>query len=255
MLKHRCATVRAERGRLRAADSTVATEASPGDIGGTPILAADRGNALLKDMKSAGEASISRLHVAEARGGAEGDSIARALMARVVQRDQYAFAMLAERHTPTALGLAQRIVRSVADAEDVVQESLTRLWVFADRWNPSGARFASWFYRIVTNQAISRLRRKTGEALDAIDEPSDESPSPHDRVAGHEIGRAIAVAIGRLPPRQRAAIALCYDHGLSCAEAAEAMGVSIGTMESLLFRARRSLREWLGSLNGELEER
>ena len=239
MLRHRCATVRAERQAWS----------------GQGAMPADRSKLLLKDVKSSGEASVRRLHEAAADGAMDADEFDRVLMARVVQRDQYAFAVLAERHAPTALGLAQRIVRSTADAEDVVQESLTRLWVFADRWNPSGARFSSWFYRIVTNQAISRLRRRTGEPLDAVDEPSDESPSPHDQVAGHEIGRAIAEAIGRLPPRQRAAIALCYDNGLSCAEAAEAMGVSIGTMESLLFRARRSLREWLGPLEGELGER
>lgn len=235
MRGHRCATVRAERSSWR-------REAPP----------ADRSKVLLKDVNTPGEASVRRLPAPGADEATDPDSFDRVLMARVVQRDQYAFAVLAERHAPTALGLAQRIVRSVADAEDVVQESLTRLWVFADRWNPAGARFSSWFYRIVTNQAISRLRRRTGEPLDAMDEPTDESPGPHDQVAGHEIGRAIQAAVGRLPPRQRAAIALCYDHDLSCAEAAEAMGVSIGTMESLLFRARRSLREWLGPLEGEL---
>jgi RNA polymerase sigma-70 factor (ECF subfamily) len=61
--------------------------------------------------------------------------------------------------------------------------------------------------------------------------------------------------MNRLPDRQRAAIALCYDQGLSCAEAADAMNVSVGTMESLLFRARRSLREWLAPIAAELEER
>ncbi|MDB5392969.1 MAG: polymerase [Rhodospirillales bacterium] len=184
-----------------------------------------------------------------------GDALDRSLMARIVERDRAAFALIAERHATIALGLAQRIVRNTADAEDVVQESLTRLWVFADRWNPEAARFSSWFYRIVTNQAISRLRRKTTESLDGIEEPSDVTPGPHALLAGREIGTAIDRAMSRLPDRQRAAIALCYDQGLSCAEAAEAMNVSVGTMESLLFRARRSLREWLAPIAAELEER
>ncbi len=153
-----------------------------------------------------------------------------------------------------AIGLAQRIVRNAADAEDVVQESLARLWMFSDRWNAETARFSSWFYRIVTNQAISRIRKKTTESIESIEEPSDNSPGPDDQLAGREIGTAIIEAVSRLPDRQRAAIALCYDQGLSCAEAAEAMGVSIGTMESLLFRARRSLREWLGPLSSDLVE-
>lgn len=183
------------------------------------------------------------------------DALDRSLMARIVERDRAAFTLIAERHATIALGLAQRIVRNTADAEDVVQESLTRLWIFADRWNPEAARFSSWFYRIVTNQAISRLRRKTTESLDGIEEPSDSNPGPHALLAGREIGTAIDRAMSRLPDRQRAAIAMCYDQGLSCAEAAEAMNVSVGTMESLLFRARRSLREWLAPVAAELEER
>jgi RNA polymerase sigma-70 factor (ECF subfamily) len=173
------------------------------------------------------------------------------LMLRVAGRDQAAFTQLAARHASTAIGLAQRIVRNMADAEEVVQESLTRLWIFADRWDPDTARFTSWFYRIVTNQAISRLRRKTMDTIDAIEEPADIAPNPHDRLAGREIGVAIEAAVARLPPRQRAAIALCYDEDMSCAEAATAMGVSVGTMESLLFRARRSLREWLGPVSAD----
>jgi len=258
VLKHRCATVsHAEQGSWRGTGEFVAEAATPQGPAKEwrPRRAVDGDGGVLKDVKGSGGVSARRPAKPDDEAVQDADGIDRMLMARIVARDQHAFAILAERHAPTALGLAQRIVRSTADAEDVVQESLTRLWIFADRWNPSGARFSSWFYRIVTNQAISRLRRRTNEPLDGIDEPSDDAPSPHDRTAGREIGIAISTAIGRLPPRQRAAIALCYDQGLSCAEAAVAMGVSIGTMESLLFRARRSLREWLGSLNSELEER
>lgn len=213
------------------------------------------GQKLSRATKSAKAVSMRRSSEVGSAGTQGGDGIDRALMRRIVDRDEEAFAALAERHASTALGLAQRIVRNAADAEDIVQESLTRLWVFADRWNPDTARFSSWFYRIVTNQAISRIRRKSTEPLDAVEEPSDSSPNPHDALAGREIGEAITHAIAQLPERQRAAIALCYDQGLSCAQAAESMGVSIGTMESLLFRARRSLREWLAPFSAELEER
>jgi RNA polymerase sigma-70 factor (ECF subfamily) len=184
-----------------------------------------------------------------------GDAYDQALMLRVIDRDRAAFAALAERHAMPALGMAQRIVRNTSDAEDIVQESLVRLWVFADRWKPETARFSSWFYRIVINQAISRMRRKPTEPLESIVEPTDLRPDPHEQLAGREIGRAIVVAIDRLPARQRAAVALCYDHGLSCADAADAMGVSVGTMESLLFRARRSLRSWLEPLSDDFRER
>ena len=209
---------------------------------------------MLKAIRGPGELSVRRATDAGFDASLDADAIDRALMARVVQRDQYAFSMLAERHTAAALGLANRIVRNTAEAEDVVQDSLTRLWIFADRWNPEGARFSSWFYRIVINQAISRMRKRTTDPLDDVDEPADNTPNAFEQVSGKEVGKAIGEAMGRLPARQRAAVALCYDQGLSCAEAAQAMDVSIGTMESLLFRARRSLRDWLKPLSGESEE-
>jgi len=218
-------------------------------------LVADLGHKLSKTTRERQVVSARGSSIASSAESLNGDALDRALMARIVERDRTAFKALAERHATVALGLAQRIVRNTADAEDIVQESLTRLWVFADRWNPEAARFSSWFYRIVTNQAISRLRRKTVESIDSIDEPSDNAPSPHAELAGREIGQEIDRAMRRLPERQRVAIALCYDQGLSCAEAAEAMRVSVGTMESLLFRARRSLREWLAPVAAELEER
>ncbi len=231
--------------------STRSAAAEPASIGS---LISSLGRKLSMATRDRRVVSARESTEAGAEQAQTGDALDRALMARIVERDRMAFTMIAERHATVALGLAQRIVRNSADAEDVVQESLTRLWVFADRWNPDAARFSSWFYRIVTNQAISRLRRKTSESIDSIEEPSDATPGPHAQLAGREIGRAIEKAMGRLPDRQRAAVALCYDQGLSCAEAADAMNVSVGTMESLLFRARRSLREWLSPIAAELEE-
>jgi len=198
---------------------------------------------------------VRRTIEADAEAARNSDAVDIALMQLVVERDPAAFAELADRYTTTALRLAQRIVRNGADAEEVVQESLMRVWVFAHRWRPDTARFSSWFFRIVTNQAISRARRKPLEPLDGVAEPLDATPGPHELLAGREIGVAIGVALGRLPARQRAAIALCYDEGLTCAEAADLVGVTIGTMESLLFRARRSLREWLGPVSAELGDR
>jgi RNA polymerase sigma-70 factor (ECF subfamily) len=232
----------------------VAIKSGVASMTGCECVVIDRRSLWSREGRSLGALSVSSFSDSQVESPRAPDDIDRVLMLRIVARDSSAFALLTERHTQAALGLAQRIVRNTADAEDVVQESLTRLWIFADRWDPN-ARFSSWFYRIVANQAISRVRRKSNESLDAVDEPSDVAPGPHEQVAGREIGQAITVAIGKLPARQRAAIALCYDHGLSCAEAAEAMDISVGTMESLLFRARRSLREWLAPLNADLWER
>src|SRR3954468_11405627 len=92
---------------------------------------------------------------ASSAGGVEGDA---ALMARVAAGDAAAFRVLVERHAAMVHALAWRML-GPADAEDVVQESFTRLWVNAKGWTPSGAGLGGWLRRIATNLCLDRLRR------------------------------------------------------------------------------------------------
>lgn len=150
--------------------------------------------------------------------------------------------------------LAYRIVGDTAEAEDIVQDVFTRTWLKAPAWQArdgGGATVGTWLARVVTNLSLDRRRRRRpGEALDhAADIPAD-APSPQDEASGSEVRGRIMAALDRLPARQRAAIALCQFDGLSNAEAATALGTSIGSLELLLVRARRSLRAGLADLMG-----
>src|SRR5262249_32712742 len=80
------------------------------------------------------------------------------LMRRVARGDEPAFRLLARRYAARAVGLARRITGNDADAEEVVQEALLRVWTNAPRWRPL-ASFRTWFYRVVLNLCLSRRRR------------------------------------------------------------------------------------------------
>ncbi|MGE0751738.1 MAG: sigma-70 family RNA polymerase sigma factor [Variibacter sp.] len=168
------------------------------------------------------------------------------LMQRVACGDQQAFRTLAQRHSSRAAGLARRMMGSEADAEEIVQEALLRVWINAPRWRPL-ATFRTWFYRIVFNLCLSRRRRPVALALEAAGEVVDPALGPADILERDETERRVAAAIDALPERQRAAILLTYREELSNAEVAAVIDTSISGVETLLVRARRSLRAKLGA--------
>jgi len=164
-----------------------------------------------------------------------------ALMLRIARGDERAFRALAPRYAARAASLARHISGSEADAEDIVQEALLRVWIHAPRWRPEAA-FRTWFYRIVFNLALNRKRRAPFAPLEAAGDPADPAIRADAALLRAEEDRRIADAIAALPARQRSAIALTYNDELSNAEAANVLGTSVSAFETLLVRARRTLR-------------
>lgn len=169
------------------------------------------------------------------------------LMLRIAAGDEPAFRVLARRYAPLALRLARRVMGSSADAEEIVQEALLRVWVNAPRWRPV-ASFRTWFYRVVLNLCLNRKRRAPFLPIEDASDPVDPSPDAAARIERREVDRALAAAVAELPERQRAAIALTYHEGFSNAETAAALGTSVSAVETLLVRAKRALRRRLGPM-------
>ena len=172
------------------------------------------------------------------------------LMRRVAMGDEPAFRMLARRCVPPSIGLARRILVNAADAEEVVQEAMLRVWTSAPRWRPE-ARFRTWLYRVVVNLCLNRKRRAPFASLADVGDPADPRPDAVAALERSQRDKATADAIARLPERQRAAIVLTYHEGLSNAEAAAVLGTSRSAVETLLVRAKRSLRQQLGPLKAD----
>ncbi len=175
-----------------------------------------------------------------------------ALLLSAGRGDRRAFTALVERHIGRAGAIAGRMLGIRADAEEVVQEAFLRVWQKAPEWRTDGgAKFTTWLHRILVNLCIDRRRRRPTVPIDAIEEPADEAADGFDRALAGERRQRVATALGTLPERQRAAIVLSYYEGLSNVAVAEALEVSVGAVESLLVRARRSLSTALADLKDD----
>jgi RNA polymerase sigma-70 factor (ECF subfamily) len=168
-----------------------------------------------------------------------------ALMARIAGGDRVAFDALARRHASSVVKLAAHILGNRAEADDVAQEAMLRVWTNAPRWKPV-ARFRTWLTRIVVNLCLDRKRRAPWLPIESAGAVIDPIPDAALQYETNDAERRLAAAIATLPPRQRAAIALTYSEGLSNAQTADILETSVSAVETLLSRAKTSLRRALG---------
>jgi RNA polymerase sigma-70 factor (ECF subfamily) len=155
-----------------------------------------------------------------------------------------AFAELVRRHSGRYYRIAYRFVRSKETAEDVVQDAFLKLWEDPEKWRGElSKKFTTWFYRVVTNLCLDRLKRPRTVELDENLPLADERPSADESVMQAEAYRHLERAIAALPERQRTALNLCFDEGLSNQEAADVMGLKLKALQSLIMRAKTALRE------------
>jgi RNA polymerase sigma-70 factor (ECF subfamily) len=167
-----------------------------------------------------------------------------ALMVLFANGDPGAARVLTVRLLPRALSHAARVLGDRAEAEDVAQEAMMRLWKAAADWRQDGAaQPATWLYRVVANLCVDRLRRSG--RLDALEDPdmaADITPGVEARMLEADRMAALDAALARLPERQRQAVVLRHIEGLSNPEIAEILNVGVEAVESLTARGKRALK-------------
>ncbi|ARE39622.1 RNA polymerase sigma-70 factor, ECF family [Rhodovulum sp. P5] len=166
--------------------------------------------------------------------------------------DARAARVLTMRLTPWVLSYAARLTGDRAEAEDVAQEAMLRLWRVAPDWRVGEAKVTTWLYRVVTNLCTDRLRRRRGQGLDEVPEPPDDAPGAEARLQQAARVDALQQALGTLPARQRQAVVLRHVEGLANPEIAEIMEISTEAVESLTARGKRALAAALAPRRQEL---
>lgn len=214
---------------------------------------------MFRKALSLARASEPRAAVAPATAPVRSDPDADLLL-RYVQGDAAAASALTRRLGPKAFGVAFRVLGDRAEAEDVAQEALLRLWIAAPDWEHHSedetqgdaperakAKVSTWLYRVVMNLSIDMKRRRRGATvdLDAVPEPADACRSAAEMVQDGAREQALQAALMQLPERQRRAVVLRHIEGLSNPEIAEILDVSVEAVESLTARGKRALANLL----------
>ena len=175
-----------------------------------------------------------------------------ALLLAYVNGTPQAAQILTERLMPKIFTQAFHRIRNKADAEDIAQEALLRLWRIAPDWQQDNAKVSTWLYQVVTNLCIDRLRQKNHEHLVSIPEPTDTRPNATDVIQDKSRANALYHALAKLPDHQREAVAMRHLEGLSNPEIADNLQLSTEAVESLIARGKQKLSKILQYQKSEL---
>lgn len=169
--------------------------------------------------------------------------------------DPSASRLLTERLAPRVFGYAMRLLADRAEAEDVAQEAMLRLWRAAPDWRRGEAQVSTWLYRVVTNLCTDLRRaraRRPGVALEDAPEVADGGRSAVAGMIEADRMAALQAALNQLPERQRQAVVLRHIEGLSNPEIAQIMDLGVEAVESLTARGKRALSAILAGRRADL---
>ena len=166
--------------------------------------------------------------------------------------DEEAARVLSLRLVPRVLAQATRMLADQAEAEDVAQEAMMKLWEIAADWRQGEAQVSTWLYRVVANLCTDRLRKRRGVSLDQIAEPTDPQMSVTAQMQETSRLTALANALAQLPDRQAQAVSLRHLEGLTNPEIAQIMDISVRSVESLTARGKKALADILAGRKAEL---
>lgn len=178
-----------------------------------------------------------------------------ALLVAFANGDAASGRALLERLAPRLFAHATRVLADRSEAEDVVQETMLRLWRIAPVWRSGEAKISTWAYRVLANLCTDRLRSRKKRpklALDDVVEPASDTASVIERMTEVERARALDDALATLPDRQRQAVILRHIEGFSNPEIAAIMDIGVEAVESLTARGKRALAAVLAGRKDEL---
>ncbi len=176
-----------------------------------------------------------------------------ALVIKAQEGDRHAFDELMHKHQDRIYKVALSMMKSPADAEEVVQQTFLSAFEKLDGFRRESA-FFSWVYRVAMNHCLMRLRKKRPQLSPQrdVEEPdadegvfSAQYVSPYDMVLSHEVTAAIDAAVASLSEEMREVLYLRMHHGLRNQEIADELGITLPNVKSRLHRARQHVKDAL----------
>jgi len=168
------------------------------------------------------------------------------LLQRVAVGDRMAFRQLYDQQAARLYGVALRITRQSGLAADAVHDAFLQVWNHAARFDTGRGSAQTWLLSLVRYRALDMVRRRAREAPEeAIPESIDETPDPLQQLAGNRDAAALHRCLGELQEDRRRLVALAFVEGLSHTEAAERVGLPLGTVKSTIRRSLQALRTCL----------
>jgi RNA polymerase sigma-70 factor (ECF subfamily) len=169
------------------------------------------------------------------------------LIAAIGRGDEEALAELYDRYGRVAYGLALRILRDPALAQDAVQDAFLAAWRTAAAFDPARGKASTWLLTLVHRRAVDVVRREQRRRAEVLDDaPVAAGAETDEEAIVREERRRVQAALTTLTDNEREAIELAYYGGLSQSEIAERLGVPLGTVKSRMFAGLSRLRATLG---------
>lgn len=179
------------------------------------------------------------------------------LVEQTLRGDPHAFQRLVERYQERLFALARHYTKSAVEIEDIVQDTFLKAYSRLDTFQRQSS-FYTWLYRIATNTVLDHLKRRGRNPVQTVEDPELESPvagaavvRPDARMEREEIARITHAVLEELPDIFRTVLVLREFEDQSYQDIADILGISIGTVESRLFRARARFKQKLLQLHPE----
>jgi RNA polymerase sigma factor (sigma-70 family) len=179
--------------------------------------------------------------------------MAKSLIQQIIDGDEGAFEQLVEEYQHSVLNMAYRYTGDRLEAEDISQEVFAIVWRCIKKFRQE-SKFSTWLYRIVVNQCLQHKRNKHNRDFVSFDEITEEGKSPkvlkemENNFEHNQKKEILRKAIDELPERQKVALILSKFENKSYKEISNIIGISLSSIESLIFRARENLEKKLFQL-------
>ena len=183
------------------------------------------------------------------------------LVGATLTGDQSAFQELVERYQGRLFALTRHYTRNAVEIEDIVQDTFLKAFRRLDSFDHRSS-FYTWIYRIATNTILDVLKRRGRSPVQTVEDPEmvgevapTDIPAPSADLDAQEICDVTHEVLGHLPDIFRTVLVMREFDEMSYQDIADTLGISIGTVESRLFRARARFKDKLLSLHPEFGER